>query len=242
MTTTPMRAGTGPLLVAEIFGPTFQGEGPSAGQQAAFLRLSRCNLTCVWCDTPYTWDWRRFDPTEQTLRLPAGEALARLLAVPAPLVVVTGGEPLLQQRRLLPVVAGCRAAGRQVEVETNGTVMASPALCAAVTRFNVSPKLANSRVELERRIRPDVLRGLAASGRAVFKFVVEGPGDLDEVAALAAEVGLGGGLAPVWVMPRGETTAGVLAVMRAVADEVLARGWNLTGRLQVLLWEAARGR
>ncbi len=230
--------GAGGLLVAEIFGPTFQGEGPSAGQQAGFLRLSRCNLTCAWCDTPYTWDWRRFDLAEQTLRLRADEALARLLAVPALLVVVTGGEPLLQQERLLPVVEGCRAAGRQVEVETNGTVMPGPPLLGAVTRFNVSPKLANSAVALERRIRPGVLRALAASGKAVFKFVVEGPGDLDRVAAITA----GLGLAPVWVMPQGETTEQVLTVMRAVADEVLARGWNLTGRLHVLLWEAARGR
>ncbi|WP_220729580.1 hypothetical protein [Streptomyces radicis] len=34
------------LIVAETFGPTFQGEGPSAGQQAVFIRLSRCDLSC----------------------------------------------------------------------------------------------------------------------------------------------------------------------------------------------------
>lgn len=42
------------LLVAERFGPTLQGEGPSVGQPSLFIRLSRCNLSCAFCDTPYT--------------------------------------------------------------------------------------------------------------------------------------------------------------------------------------------
>ena len=46
------------LRVNEIFGQTFQGEGQTMGKLSAFVRLSGCNLTCVWCDTPYTWDWK----------------------------------------------------------------------------------------------------------------------------------------------------------------------------------------
>ena len=44
------------LEVSEIFGLTIQGEGPSVGRRAVFLRLRRCNLACDWCDTRYTWD------------------------------------------------------------------------------------------------------------------------------------------------------------------------------------------
>lgn len=229
---------SGPLVVSEIFGPTFQGEGPSAGRRAAFVRLGGCNLDCGWCDTRYTWDRSRYDLARETERLSCDEILRRIRTINASLLVVTGGEPLLQQDRLAPVLAACRAEGRAVEVETNGTVLPGDALAGLVTRFNVSPKLANSGVPAGRRIRPDVLAGLRDTGRAVFKFVVRGPDDLDEVGGLEADHGL----APVWIMPCGATADEVVAVMRAVADQVLERGWNLTSRLHVLLWGGERGR
>jgi 7-carboxy-7-deazaguanine synthase len=229
---------TPPLVVSEIFGPTFQGEGPSAGQRAAFLRLAACNLDCGWCDTPYTWDARRFELSRESERMSAVEVLRRIRLIGAPLLVVTGGEPLLQQDRLPAVLRGCRRDGCTVEVETNGTVMPAHGLVRLVTRLNVSPKLANSGVPEARRIRPEVLTGLRETGRAVFKFVVQGVDDLEEVAALEAEHGL----APIWVMPCGRTTEEVTSVMRAVAQQVLQRGWNLTSRLHVLLWGDVRGR
>ncbi|MGH8899793.1 MAG: 7-carboxy-7-deazaguanine synthase QueE [Egibacteraceae bacterium] len=226
------------LLVCEIFGPTFQGEGPSAGQRAAFVRLARCNLSCTWCDTPYTWDWTRFDPAAESSWIEVAEVVQRIRQIAAPLVVITGGEPLLGQHQLTPLIRACRADGRAVEIETNGTVTPSDALLADVTRFNVSPKLSNARVPAERRIRPTPLRVFAGSGKAVFKFVVEQISDLDEVAALQERFGL----EPVWIMPQATDAASVVAVMQSLADEVLARGWNLATRLHVLLWGDVRGR
>ena len=105
------------LVVSEVFGPTFQGEGPSTGRRAAFVRLGRCNLTCTWCDTPYTWDWERFDPSVELSRRTVADLLADIEAMAPEIVVVTGGEPLLQQRRLVPLVAACAERGWSVEVE-----------------------------------------------------------------------------------------------------------------------------
>lgn len=64
MATTSVRRGEYIRLVTPFgsFGPTFQGEGPSAGQLALFIRLSRCDLSCPGCDTPESWDWSRYDP------------------------------------------------------------------------------------------------------------------------------------------------------------------------------------
>lgn len=229
-----------PLLVAETFGPTFQGEGPSCGQQALFLRLSRCNLSCPPCDTPYTWDTSRFDLREHTHRRYPESIISWVLAHPTNLFVISGGEPLLQQDRLLPIVTALADAGRRVEVETNGTVAPSPQMVERVASFNVSPKLAGFAADkdAERRINPAALSTLATSGKAVFKFVVDSVAELEEVADLEARFGL----RPIWVMPEGVRSDVVVARMRQLAEDVLARGWNLTSRLHVLLWEDTRGR
>jgi 7-carboxy-7-deazaguanine synthase len=238
-TATSDAAGRSAMLVAcEIFGPTFQGEGPSAGTRAFFLRLSGCNLSCGWCDTPYTWDWTRYNRDEQTRKMTVEQVLRWVLGQDAELMVITGGEPLLQQRCLLPVTAALAGAGWRVEIETNGTVTPDDALVDTVTAFNVSPKLANSGVPQPRRIRPQTLARLAATGRSVFKFVVTGPGDLDEVGDLVGRFGLH----PVWIMPEGTNPDTVMSGLRELAEPVLARGWNLGNRLHILLWRDERGR
>lgn len=226
------------LVVSEVFGPTFQGEGPSLGRTAAFVRLGRCNLACTWCDTPYTWDWSRHDPAAELQELSPDDVLARIDSMgPVVLLVVTGGEPLLQQRRLPPLLRGAQERNLRVEVETAGTLAPEPGILDLVDRFNVSPKLANSGNPVERRLRPEVLRAFEASGKAVFKFVVQGPAELDEVQAVVDECGL----SEVWVMPEGTDAAALTARMQALAPAALARGWHLTPRLHVHLWGDRRG-
>jgi len=225
-------------LLVEIFGRMFQGEGPSAGRLAAFVRLSRCQLACAWCDTPYTWDRTRYDLGAESRRMPQAEVWQAVKAIDAGLVVITGGEPLLQQDRLTWLADMCRAAGRQTEIETNGAVVPRRAIAGAAGRFNVSLKLANSGMPAARRLRPDAIRALASTGKVAWKFVVASPADLEEITELQQRYGLD----PVWVMPEGTTSGQILRRMRELADPVLARGWNLTSRLHTLLWEDARGR
>jgi len=221
------------LTVSECYGPTWQGEGPSVGRRTAILRLGRCNLACQFCDSGFTWDWERFDPAVELHERSVDDLLAALDAMDIHMVVVTGGEPLLQQRQLVPLVDALLARAWRIEVETAGTI--APAL--DVTQWNVSPKLANSGNPLERRYKPDVLRAFEATDRAVFKFVVCEPSDLDEVDAIVRDCGL----TNVWIMPEG-TDASTLDRRSAVlVDDVLKRGWNLTTRLHILLWGNRRG-
>lgn len=226
------------LIVAEVFGPTLQGEGPSLGRRAGFLRLGRCNLDCSWCDTPYTWDWDRFDPATELRHESAASILARLDAMAPEIVVITGGELLLQQRRLVPVLDGCAARGWPAEIETNGTIVPDDRVLELVRQWNVSPKLANSGIPFDKRIRAEALAALSGTGKAVFRFVVGEADDLDEVAVLVEAHGLDS----VWIMPEGTDPATPLEHSRQLADLVLERGWNLTSRLHVLLWGDERGR
>lgn len=226
------------IVVSEVFGPTFQGEGPSLGRRAGFVRLGRCNLDCSWCDTPYTWDWNRFDDAVELDTLTVDGVITRLEAMAPEVVVITGGEPLLQQRRLVPLLESCFEHGWPVEIETNGTRSPDEALLPLVAQWNVSPKLANSGVAASRALRPQALTAFMATGRAIFKFVVAEETDLDEIARLEKLHDL----APIWVMPEGTDPTTVLSRSRRLADPVLTRGWNLTTRLHTLLWGDTRGR
>jgi 7-cyano-7-deazaguanosine (preQ0) biosynthesis protein QueE len=223
------------LVVNECFGPTIQGEGPSAGRRCGFVRLGRCNQACTWCDEAQTWDWRRYDPAVELYEMDVDEVLARLDAMDVDMVVVTGGEPLLQQRGLEPLLRAMKERGWRVEVETAGTI--TPAAPELVDQFNVSPKLANSGNPLERRYRPDVLRAFQATGRAVFKFVACESSDLEEAGVMVDECGL----SEIWVMPEGVDAATLTKRSGDLADEVVSRGWNLTTRLHILLWGDRRG-
>ena len=228
------------LIVSEVFGPTFQGEGPSAGQLATFVRLGLCNLDCSWCDTQYTWDWTGKNGPPQNrslLRHTAVEDVAGdLIERGAPLVVITGGEPLVQAKRLVDLVGLLEDAGLRVEVETNGT-LAPPAGLEDVD-WNVSPKLAGSGVD---RVHLDqAVANFAGRPRARFKFVVTGQADLNEVDALVLSAGLDPSV--VWVMPEGRSAADIVARGPWLAEGALVRHYNFTTRLHVLLWGDERAR
>ncbi|SDD58490.1 7-carboxy-7-deazaguanine synthase QueE [Actinokineospora iranica] len=218
----------GTAVLTEKF-ESFQGEGPWTGQRCVFIRFSRCNLKCGFCDTPESWDWSRYNPTEVSERVPIADLVTWVRERDVDLVVITGGEPMLQQPAMTALARGLT--GVRIQVETNGTMEPTPELASLIDLWVVSPKLANSGMDYSVRIKPPALTALAATGRAVFKFVVTDPGsDLDEIAQLAEECQL----EPVWVMPEGTTRETVLAGMDALHGPAAERGWNVSTRLHIL--------
>jgi organic radical activating enzyme len=230
------------LVVAEVFGVTVQGEGPSCGRRASFIRLGACNLHCTWCDTPYTWDASRFDLRQELTRRPVTEIARRALVGDPGLVVITGGEPLLHQNRpgWTALLDELTKAPVVVEVETNGTVAPTMETAWRVDRFNVSPKLAHAGDPEAARIRPDAIEALRATGRAAFKFVCATEADVAEAARWADTWHLHP--STVWIMPEGTTREAVHEHLAAVADPAIAAGFNLTTRLHVHVWGDERAR
>lgn len=232
----------------EIF-RSIQGEGVNAGQVRTFIRLSGCNLHCVWCDTPYTWNWRgtkwpherasKFDQAAETIEMDVDAVAAAALALPAEGVVITGGEPLAQMPGLIVLAERLKQAGMRVEIETNGTIPPDPALVALVDLFMVSPKLAHSGNAAALALRATPLAAFAALESAVFKFVARTPADLGEVAALAEHHAIPANR--IMIMPEGTDSETLIARGAALADAVLERGYGLSDRLHIHLFGDTRG-
>lgn len=232
------------LVVSEVFGPTVQGEGPHTGRVCGFIRLGACNLDCSWCDTPYTWDASRYDLKAELKRIPVDDVVAQVTDMDVPVVVLSGGEPLLQQGDHLDhLLVSLHKRGISVHVETNGTKQPTPGTAAMVDHFSVSPKLTNSGVAYAKRVRPEALAWFAdrarTSGDVAFKFVVQTTDCLDEISDLAHTFGIPTGA--IWCMGEGQEPAENTLHLIDVADAAIARRWNVTPRLHTLLWGTARG-
>ena len=230
----------------EIFA-SLQGEGPSAGKLCAFIRLSRCNLACHWCDTAYTWRFTgdnrphrsglAYDRAANQVTLSEEDAATRIAALGKPRLVITGGEPLLQAPALARRLA--LLPGMAIEIETNGTVAPPPALDALVHQYNVSPKLAHSGNPADLALIPERLAHWAAEPRAFLKFVIAEPSDVDEVLGLASQFAIP--RERIYLMAEGTDPATLAAREHWLAQLCLDRNLTLSKRLHIELYGDERG-
>ncbi len=222
----------------EVF-HSLQGEGAFAGRPAVFLRLAFCNLACAWCDTRYTWDWGPGDQEKETVGLSPAGAEEAILRYGCRSLVVTGGEPLLQQAGLAPLLEALGGRGFWIEIETNGTIRPDERLAGVTSHWSVSPKLAGSGCPSSARERPEVYRFFSRLPTAHFKYVIDGPDDLAEVGCLSATYGIPRDR--VVLMPQAVEAAALLEKGRWLADICVREGFLFSTRLQVLLWGGRRG-
>lgn len=225
------------LRVSEVF-ESVQGEGVNIGTPSTFLRLALCNLRCTWCDTKYTWDWEHYDFDNEVKIISGHEVVSWLRAKNSRNIVVTGGEPLLQQRQLVPVLREL-ATDHSFEVETAGTITPSDNLIELITHWNVSPKLANSGNSLVARRRAEPLGRLAQLENAFFKFVLQSEEDIEEVLDLVREFGIPS--SRVFLMPEATGSAELQKKSAWIARLCIQHQFRLSYRLHVALWGSRRG-
>ena len=221
--------------VSEVF-VSIQGEGPLLGTPAIFVRLATCNLRCPWCDTRYAWQQGRIEPIETLL----ARVDSMLSSASAWLVVVTGGEPLLQQDCVINVCGFAQRRGALCAIETNGVIGPSPRLLTVVDHVVVSPKLSNSfwggtgspekaavNCEWFR-----VYHSTAMGVKIYWKFVVGSPRDLREVDDFVASHHLQP--KDVFLMPLSTTVEEQLKLLPLLVGHALRRGYRVTPRLHML--------
>ncbi|HIM51104.1 MAG: 7-carboxy-7-deazaguanine synthase QueE [Vicinamibacterales bacterium] len=115
------------LTVNEIF-HSIQGESTHTGRPCVFVRLTGCDLRCVWCDTPYAFHEGR--------KLDVDEVVAAVEQYRCDLVEITGGEPLLQED-VYPLMDRLLATGATVLLETGGHVSVARVPAAVVKVVDV---------------------------------------------------------------------------------------------------------
>ncbi len=216
------------IRISELF-HSLQGEGPSLGMPAHFLRLQGCEVGCHWCDTKYTWD--AAGGTERTL----ADAFDELEAMGgAPLLVVTGGEPLAHPG-IRAVLEAALERWERVEVETSG--LCPPPLAHPALFYNWSPKLPSVTARWADTWQHSAR--FVADARTTVKLVV---GDLrDEADALRLMEEHHLPRASVTLMPEGMTDAQLRENAARLAEVCKRETLRFSPRLQVWLWGAKRG-
>jgi 7-cyano-7-deazaguanosine (preQ0) biosynthesis protein QueE len=226
------------LKVSEIF-YSLQGEGTNAGRPVVFLRTSHCNLACTWCDTKYTWDWDNYDYLTEVKEMSTEDLIISISRYQSRHLVITGGEPMIQQKQLLHLIRKVKEMGYFIEIETNGTILPDRYLNDLVDQWNVSPKLESSLIERSAREIEKCYLFFTNHSKCYFKYVINDSGDLQELQDVVKKYRIPTNR--IILIPQGKDKNEIIARGKWLSEICKAKGYILSLRLQILLWSNRRG-
>lgn len=235
------------IRIAEIFGPTIQGEGALIGVPTVFVRTGGCDYRCVWCDSlhavdsAYRFEWAPMSASavmDEVRRLSGGRPLT---------VTLSGGNPAIQP--LGALIALGRAEGYGFALETQGSV--AEGWFADLDMLVLSPKPPSSEMKTDWALLQACIDA-AKGAPTVLKIVVFDEADYLYAQSVAARHPN----LPIYLQPGNHTppppeddTArvdqeGIDARMRWLVDRVIADHWHaarVLPQLHVMLWGNKRG-
>lgn len=226
------------MQVNEIF-KSIQGEGPNSGKPAIFLRTAQCNLKCTWCDTKYTWDWENYDFTKEVKEMTIDEIKKSITALKIKHLVITGGEPLLQQDDLANLLTFLKP-DFYVEIETNCTLIPNKTLADLVDQWNVSPKTENSGNPLELYENNECYHFFTNQENCFFKYVVENETDIPEIKKFVTKYKIPENR--VQLMTQASTKEEIHAREKSVSELAKLHNFAFSPRLHVAMWGSQRGK
>ncbi len=150
------------MKVIEIF-KSLQGEGTLQGTAAIFVRFAGCNLKCRWCDTP--------ESHSGGIEMSHDEICEKIAELNCANICITGGEPLIHMKTLLPLLKRLHDDGYLIEIETNGTI--NPKECFPYSTICMDVKCPSSGEKSDLSILAELRQG------DMVKFVVGGIEDLE---------------------------------------------------------------
>jgi 7-carboxy-7-deazaguanine synthase len=228
------------MKLSELF-YSIQGEGKLMGVPSVFIRVSGCNLRCVWCDTPYaSWNPEGQDETVNGILEQADKFAARH-------VVITGGEPFIMND-LAELCEELKKRNCHITIETAATIFSPVKLDLA----SLSPKLLNStptsreggkfaRAHEQHRLNiPVIQQFIDSSPEFQLKFVVSDPGDLAEIEDLLGKLKRWQP-SDVLLMPEGTDRQTLESRANWIGGVCKRTGYRFCPRLHIMLYGNKRG-
>ncbi|KXF78554.1 7-carboxy-7-deazaguanine synthase [Paramesorhizobium deserti] len=236
------------LRIAEIFGPTIQGEGALIGEPSVFVRAGGCDYRCRWCDSLHAVDsafrheWAAMETEEVWARVHA-------LSGGVPLTVsLSGGNPAIQP--FGPLIALGRAAGYRFALETQGSIARD--WFAQLDMLVLSPKPPSSGEMVDWATFEDCLIAAGDGPKRVMKIIIFDEADY----AFAREAAARYHALPLFLQPGNHTPPppgaedgeidldGIMQRMHWLTERTLADQWftpRILPQLHVLMWGNRRG-
>lgn len=212
------------MRISEIF-YTLQGEGPNIGKPAVFIRLAGCHLRCSWCDSKFTWKLK------SGKEMPLEEIIKEIQKHPTKNLVITGGEPLLQQNALIELFKKLK--NYYIEMETSGSIESF--LNEYIDHYNCSPKLKNSGNNPKKldTAYEKALPKLPVE-KTYYKFVVDNAKDLEEIKSFIRKHKIP--QEKILLMPQGIKKRELAEKSKWLAEICKSENLRFTPRLHINLW------
>ena len=230
---------------------TLEGEGEYVGHPSVFMRLAMCNLTCQGfasqdsphgCDSFISWSVKNKFTIKEILDIMAEDNYVQHLKAGA-IWKITGGEPLIQQKKLLELVEAFIEKFNFtpiIDFETNATILPdSEWVDKYRATFTTSPKLSNNGDPEEKRYKPTVLKW-HVDNNSGFKFVINEEKDLDEIfEKYINNPDINVPHNRVWLMPCCGSREEHVEKSMMVADLCKKHYLHFSPRLQLVIWNKA---
>lgn len=247
------------LEINEIFGPTIQGEGKLIGTPSIFIRLARCNMSCIGfgveyktpngkikksCDTYYAVDpafkkeWQKLN-SEETIK-----KVSKLLPNYKIDIIITGGEPLLywKNEEFQKLLKYYILNNHQVTIETNASIDIK--LVEDYQRkilFSMSVKLSNSLETEKKRVNRNTIEEITSKTKnSYFKFVVDKK-SINTIENEIKDIIKNIKKPEVYLMPLGSSNEGIDKNSQAVINMAIKNGFKYSDRLHIRVWDNKRG-
>lgn len=236
------------IRIAEIFGPTIQGEGVLIGEPTVFVRTGGCDYRCTWCDSLHAVE-SRFRHDWQAMSVEAIWDEVTALSRRKPLTVsLSGGNPAIQP--LGPLIERGKAEDYRFALETQGSVAQD--WFSALDTLVLSPKPPSSAMNTDFDALAASVEAAGSKPRVVLKFVIFDNADY----AFAKEVVSRHPRLPVYLQPGNHTPPppeahdaaididGIMRRMEWLVEKVTTDGWydaRVLPQLHVLIWGNRRG-